>query len=188
MFDNQFDNHNIHHQDSTPLSGNLSLWDLDSLQKDDFELLSAFLDGEVTAAERQQVQERLTTDAEMQRLHKRLLKLRQGLMGIENLPLPVASPSAANLTQQVFAKVDQRQRLRWGLGIGGAIAALAVGGLSFVLSPNPTPSSFQLVQQPNSESAQSPSKPELLMIAVNRPVIEIPLNLNDPSPSPLQTN
>ncbi len=186
MFDNQFDNHNIPHQDATPNSGNSSLWDIDSLQKDDFELLSAFLDGEVTAAERQQVQQRLTTDAEMQRLHKRLLKLRQGFMVIENLPVPVASPSAANLTQQVFARVDQRRRLRWGLGMGGAIAALAVGALSFVLSPNPSPSSLQLVQQPSTESAQS--KPELLMIAVNRPVIEIPLNLNDPSPSPLQTN
>jgi anti-sigma factor RsiW len=186
MFDNQFDNHNIHHQDSTPISGNSSLWDLDSLQKDDFELLSAFLDGEVTAAERQQVQQRLTTDAEMQRLHKRLLKLRQGFMGIENLPLPVVSSSAADLTQQVFARVDQRRQLRWGLGIGGAIAALAVGALSFVLSPNPTPSSLQLVQQPSAESSQP--KPELLMIAVNRPVIEIPLSLNDPTPSPLQTN
>lgn len=186
MFDNQFDTHNIPHQDSTSNSGNSSLWDLDSLQKDDFELLSAFLDGEVTAAERQQVQQRLTTDAEMQRLHQRLLKLRQGFMGIENLPLPVASQSAANLTQQVFAKVDQRRRIRLGFGIGGAIAALAVGALSFVLSPNPSPSSLQLVQQPSAESAQS--KPELLMIAVNRPVIEIPVNLNDPTPSPLQTN
>lgn len=186
MFDNQFDNHNIHHQDSTPNSGNSSLWDLDSLQKDDFELLSAFLDGEVTATERQQVQQRLTSDAEMQRLHKRLLKLRQGFIAIENLPIPVASPSAADLTQQVFARVDQRRRLRLGFGIGGAIAALAVGALSFVLSPNPTPSSLQLVQQPSTESASS--KPELLMIAVNRPVIEIPVNLNDPTPSPLQTN
>lgn len=186
MFDNQFDNHNIPHQNSTANSGSSSLWDLDSLQKDDFELLSAFLDGEVTAAERQQVQQRLTTDAEMQRLHKRLLKLRQGFMGIENLPLPVASQSAAHLTQQVFAKVDQRRRIRLGFGIGSAIAALAVGALSFVLSPNPSRSSLQLVQQPSAESAQS--KPELLMIAVNRPVIEIPVNLNDPTPSPLQTN
>ena len=183
-----FDNHNIYHQDSTPNSGNSSFWDLDSLQKDDFELLSAFLDGEVTAAERQQVQHRLTTDVEMQRLHKRLLKLRQGFMGMENLPLPIGSQSAADLTQQVFARIDQRRRLRLGFGIGGAIAALAVGALSFVLTPNSAPSSFQLVQQPNPESSKSQPKPELLMIAVNRPVIEIPMGLNDPTPSPLQTN
>jgi len=188
MFDNQFDNHNISHQDPTSISGNASRWDIDSIQKDDFELLSAYLDGEVTAAERREVQNRLTTDPEMQRLHKRLLKLRQGFVGLENLPLPVAAPSAAILTQQVFARVDQRRRLRWGLGIGGAIAALAVGALSSVLTPNSTPSSFQLVQQPSLEASKSPSKPELLMIAVNRPVIEIPLNLNDPTPSPLQTN
>lgn len=187
MFDNQFDNHNIHHQDPTAIPGNASLGDLDSLQKDDFELLSAFLDGEITAVERQQVQTRLTNDAEMQRLHKRLLKLRQGFIGMENLPLPVASQSAASLTQQVFAKVDKRRRLRLGFGIGGAIAALAVGTLSFLLTPSPTPSSFQFVQEPNFQ-AKSPPKSELLMIAVNRPIIEIPVSLNDPTPSPLQTN
>lgn len=180
MFNNQFDNHNIPSQDSTSSS---SFWDLDSLQKDDFELLSAFLDGEVTAAERQQVQKRLTTDTEMQRLHHRLLKLRQGFAGFENLPLPVASQSAASLTQQVFAKVDQRRRVRLGLGFGGAIAALAVGALSFVFSPNPSPSSLQLVQQPSPQP-----RSELLMIAVNRPVIELPVSMNEIAPSPLQTN
>ncbi len=182
-----FDNHNTHHQDPTAIPGNMSSGDLDSLQKNDFELLSAFLDGEVTAIERQQVQARLTTDAEMQRLHKRLLKLRQGFIGIENLPLPIASQSAASLTQQVFAKVDKRRRLRLGFGIGGVIAALAVGALSSLLTPNSAPSSFQVVQEPNFPAKAQP-KSELLMIAVNRPVIEIPLSLNDPTPSPLQTN
>jgi anti-sigma factor RsiW len=52
---------------------------MDSLQRDRFELLSAFIDGEVTAAERRQVQELLATDADMQRLHSRLMKLRQGM-------------------------------------------------------------------------------------------------------------
>ena len=177
MFDNQFDSHNIPHQNSAANSYGSESWEMDSLQKDDFELLSAFLDGEVTAAERQQVQSRLTSDAEMQRLYRRLLKLRQEF---ENISLPVITPSAADITQQVFAKVDRRRRLQFGLGIGGAIAALAVGAVSLNLSPTP---SLQMVQQSTPQS-----KSELLMIAVNRPVIEIPINEAEPVSSPMKTN
>jgi anti-sigma factor RsiW len=60
--------------------------EMDSLQRDRFELLSAFIDGEVTAAERKQVQQLLATDSDMQRLHSRLMKLRQGLQKLPCQP------------------------------------------------------------------------------------------------------
>lgn len=44
--------------------------------RDRFELLTAYLDSEVTAAERQQIQDWLRTDLEVQRLYARALQLR----------------------------------------------------------------------------------------------------------------
>ena len=45
-------------------------------QRDRFELLSAYIDGEVTAAERGQIEQWLTIDPEVQCLYARVLKLR----------------------------------------------------------------------------------------------------------------
>jgi anti-sigma factor RsiW len=80
--------------------------EMDSQQRDRFELLSAFIDGEVTAAERRQVQELLATDPQMQRLHSRLIKLRQG---VQKLPVPAPESTAQETAQQVFSKIDRRR-------------------------------------------------------------------------------
>lgn len=45
-------------------------------ERDRFELLTAYLDGEVTAAERRQIDDWLRTDLEVQRLYVRALQLR----------------------------------------------------------------------------------------------------------------
>jgi anti-sigma factor RsiW len=138
--------------------------EMDSLQRDRFELLSAFIDGEVTAAERSQVQQLLATDADMQRLHSRLMKLRQE---VQKLPVPASEATAQETAQQVFSKIDRRrvrQTVVWG---GAALAAVFVSALSGVF---PGSQSFmpQLAQAPKQEAASEP-----LMIAVNRPIIEI---------------
>ncbi len=139
--------------------------EMDSLQRDRFELLSAFIDGEVTAAERRQVQELLATDPQMQRLHSRLLKLRQG---VQKLPVPVPETTAQETVQQVFSKIDHRRTRRTFVWGGAALAAVFVSALSGIF---PGSQSFvpQLAQSTKQEAA-----PEPLMIAVNRPVIEIP--------------
>ena len=51
-----------------------------------FELLSAYLDGEVTSEQRQQVQELLKQDPETKALYQRLLALREGF---QNLPVQI---------------------------------------------------------------------------------------------------
>jgi anti-sigma factor RsiW len=179
-----FDNTNAYNQDSNqnfPACSFGKSPELDGLEKDDFELLSAFLDGEVTAIERQRVQQLLSTDEEMQKLYRRLLKLRQNF---DSLPVPVPTQSSRELCQCVFARVDRRRQQRlFLLGFGGVIAAMAVGAFS-LMRPSTQSIPLQMVQEP------SPSnRPELLMIAVNRPVIEIPDSMTEePSPSPLQTN
>lgn len=53
--------------------------------RDRFELLTAYLDGEVTAAERREVEDRLTTDPEVQHLYARVLQLRQKWQTIPTL-------------------------------------------------------------------------------------------------------
>lgn len=138
-----------------------------NLERDRFELLSAYLDGELTAGERRQVQEWLDNDRQTQRLYTRLLRLRQGL---QNLPLPKVSQSAQKLSVQVFQSIDRRQRWRrtlvWG---GGAIAALFIGAVSGLL---PGTDIFLPINQFASQESSPDS--DSLMIALNHPVIDIP--------------
>ncbi|HAX74788.1 MAG TPA: Fis family transcriptional regulator [Cyanobacteria bacterium UBA11372] len=146
----------------SPKVENSPLGTLDMQKRDRFELLSAYLDGEVTAAERRQVQEWLDTDPQVQRLYNRLLKLRQGLT---TMSAPQAVP-VQQTVDAVFAKLDRRRpnrALKWG---GVAIAALFVGALATVL---PGRDSFvpQLASSPTPNS-------EPLMVALNEPLVNIP--------------
>jgi anti-sigma factor RsiW len=54
--------------------------DMHERTRDRFELLNAYLDGEVTAAERRQIEDWLTTDSTIQCLYARALELRQKVM------------------------------------------------------------------------------------------------------------
>lgn len=130
---------------------------MDMLKRDRFELLSAYLDGEVTAAERREVETWLEHDPETQRLYERLLNLRQG---IGMLPIPTAEPVEQTI-QQVYKRIhrrSQRRAIAWG---GSAIAAIFVGAIATL---------------PNSPIAQIAQLSEIepLMVAVNDPVVEIP--------------
>lgn len=138
---------------------------MDCQERDYFELLSAYLDGEVTATERKQVQQWLDSDPQIQRLHTRLLRLRHG---IQKMPLPRAEQSAQETTQQVFQRIARRRFRKavvWG---GGAIAALFVGAVSFLLPENQSPIPG-IAQSPESEV---PS--DTLMIAIHEPTFPIP--------------
>ncbi len=135
---------------------------VDSLQRDRFELLSAYIDGEVTAPERKQVQELLATDSEMKRLYTRLMKLRQE---IQQLPVPASTVTAQQTAEQVFVRIDRRRNRRTVIWGGAAIAALFVSAVSGIL-----PGSRSLVPQ----LAQNHISQPPLEIALNQPVIEIP--------------
>jgi Putative zinc-finger len=87
---------------------------------DRFELLSAYLDGEVTAEERRQVELWLAEDPQVQNMHRRLMMLRQGL---KSMPAPTPAQPVKQTIDQVFEKVDRRSRFR--LIMGGATAAAA---------------------------------------------------------------
>lgn len=140
---------------------NQSTGAIDMLKRDRFELLSAYLDGEVTAAERRQVEDWLANDPAVQRLYARLLKLRQGL---RTLPVPPAQQPVEQTIQQVYSRLNRRRQMAV-VGGGAAIAALCIGAFSGVL-----PGRQSIAPQ----LAQSSETGETLMVALNTPVVEIP--------------
>ncbi|MBV8885293.1 MAG: zf-HC2 domain-containing protein [Chroococcidiopsidaceae cyanobacterium CP_BM_RX_35] len=133
------------------------------LKRDRFELLSAYLDGEVSAAERRQVETWLTTDPGVQRLYGRLINLRQSL---QTMPVPSTQQPAAQTAQQVFARLDRpRKTAAWG---GTVIAALFVGALSGIF---PT---YILSVNQVARTLNPAAKHETLTVALNTPIVEIP--------------
>jgi anti-sigma factor RsiW len=182
-------NHKVHSAEDSfsenPESG-AGLGTLDIQGRDRFELLSAYLDGEVTAAERRQVQEWLANDPQVQQLYQRLLRVHNAL---RTIPVPPCEVSVEQTVDQVFAKLDRRPKraLYWG---GAAIAALFVGALASLI---PGSNVF------SPQFASSDSSAEPLMIALDKPLVVIPKaavtesepsltqpGLPQPSPSDLQ--
>jgi anti-sigma factor RsiW len=140
-----------------------------------FELISAYLDGEATPEECEQVRHWLATEPESQKLYQRLLKLHQSF---HHLPSPAQPVAASQVADALFTKIDRarHQKLAW-TG-GAAIAAIFLGAISLV-----RPANLQMAEQARpTASVTSNQNPELLMIAVNRPVIELPDNEQQPSP------
>ncbi|MBW4644662.1 MAG: zf-HC2 domain-containing protein [Goleter apudmare HA4340-LM2] len=145
---------------------------MDMVKRDRFELLSAYLDGEVTATERRQVEAWLAEDASVQCLYARLLKLRQGL---HTLPVPTAQP-VDKTVEQVLARLHHRSRFGWLLG-GAAVAACVIGSVTGII-PSGDSRTLQFAQQrlePKQTTSVQPTIPvSPLMVALNNPVIEIP--------------
>jgi anti-sigma factor RsiW len=131
-----------------------------------FELLSAYLDGETTASERQQVQAWLATDTAFANQYRQMKRMQQAMSAI---PVPSSDRSATQLADAVFTKVEQqrkRNKIRW-IG-GGAIAATlmtALAGLGGLFGTNN--SQLQMANKANT--------PAPLMVALNDPILSIPM-------------
>lgn len=164
---------NVHHDSKRPFSpgsaaegSNLQPADaLDNLKRDRFELLSAYLDGEVTADERRQVETWLNEDPTIQQLYARLLKLRQGL---RHMPVPTAEQSAEETVDQVFSRLNRRPTrvLTWSsMAIAAAFVAALFGNVGGIER-----AAHQFAEVPSSDAVSS----DALMIALDRPILEIP--------------
>lgn len=146
------------------------------LKRDRFELLSAYLDGEVSPAERRQVEAWLSEDPAVQRLYVRLLKLRQGM---RTMPIPASTQTADETAQRVMSRLERRPKVASWAGM--AIAAVFVGAVSVFAPPLQQP-----FHQMAIENKQEPNvSTDALMIALDHPIIEIPKSAS-PSPSPIQ--
>jgi anti-sigma factor RsiW len=152
--------------------------DSESLEFEQFELLSAYLDGEVSAAERKQVEAWLDQDPKLQQTYQQLLTLQNGL---KVMPVAASSMQPEQLAKQVLMRVD-RSRRTWIWGGIGAAVAVAMGSVSALLTGQgwdmqtaqyPTPGSPTFAVPSVSTLQNDPSA--TLMIALERPPVEIPI-------------
>lgn len=176
MFSEFDPNHRFVSEDLAPTS-------LDNLKRDRFELLSAYLDGEVTPQERRQVESWLRADESMQCLYTRLLQLRRQM---QTMPIPPASVSPDDVAQAVCQRLERRSRRPYVLG-GAAIAALFC---VFFSSTVPIPQQATKTSEdsvaerfPENSLALSLNEPMMplemasqdsLALSLHQPIIEIP--------------
>jgi anti-sigma factor RsiW len=156
------------------MTDKLAVDPLEAAIDEQFELLSAYLDGEVTAAERKQVETLLATDESFQQEYRQMQRIHSGCSAIA---VP-ASQSIENLTDNVFAKIDRRRHKKLAWLSGGAIAASLVAGLGLngIFSGNGGPQ-FQMAQTnaPISTTANTIERntPAPLMLALNDSVVSL---------------
>ena len=150
------------------------------MQRDRFELLSAYIDHEVTADERRQVEAWIAEDASFATMHRRMVKLQRGFQG---LPTPTPTEHVDITIAHVLNVVD-RPRPNWKVFAGtGSIAAAAVAAIAILpglLLPTP---SGQLASRPGAPTANTMNSdpgelpmPRALTVAVSldQPVFVVP--------------
>ena len=151
----------------TQANKNYAQGNVTTMMRDRFELLSACLDGEVTAAERRQVEDWLTNDPAMKRLYSRLLMMQRGF---QSMPVPASEQSAHELAGKVLQRVERKRTQTWIWG-GGAIAALLIAVVSGV-------GGGRQLFAPQFAHSPVPAESDGLIVALNEPVVEI-VNPND---------
>ncbi|NJO46621.1 MAG: hypothetical protein HC835_13875 [Oscillatoriales cyanobacterium RM2_1_1] len=77
----------------------------ESIERSRYELLSAYLDQETTAAERHQVEQWLAEDPELGATYRQWLRLRSQW---QTMPTPSPGATPTVLTHQVFKKLHRR--------------------------------------------------------------------------------
>lgn len=154
--------------------------DIKTIEFDRFELLSAYLDDEASAAERKQVEAWLANDPEFNQCYQQLLQLQRGFQAT---PMP-ASTSVEETVEAVFAQVERKPKLAlWAtVGAAAAVAVAAITGL-FSGGGSLVPQTAQNPDRPESSTVaiNSPSdnlKPSDLLIAIEQSPVDIPVAIN----------
>ncbi|MEO0374535.1 MAG: zf-HC2 domain-containing protein [Cyanobacteria bacterium P01_A01_bin.17] len=158
---------------------------IDTLNNDRFELLSAYLDHEVSAEERKQVEQWLTNDSEFYALYQSLLTLQRSC---QSLPTPSAAPVNQTI-DRVFERIDSRRRLPLWSTLAAAAVAGTVGAIAGAWNGGPLSPQFAENQDSGIESpvvasvnppattklpSQETVEPSGLMIAIEHPPVELP--------------
>ena len=157
-----------HNNFNSPDPESSDIEELDS-DLDYFVILSAYIDGEASVAECQQVQAWLDQDPEIKKVYCQLLSL-QG--GMQNSAIPSQDVAfELDTSQKVFARLDRSRNLRRIFLGTGAIAATVVGVFVNVI-PNPFVPSMRLADN-NSFDADI-SQPFEVAVSLNEPTVIIP--------------
>ncbi len=130
-----------------------------TMKQERFELVSAYLDGEVTPSQRREVEALLVKDPVAKHLYQRLLQLRSEF---QRMPITPTLETVDRTVEQVFEKIDRRSK-RTFIWCGSAITALCIAVISGIISATRSPV-IQLVDEADTEPVQ---------IALNEPIIEI---------------
>jgi anti-sigma factor RsiW len=159
-------NHDAPNHDRQPSDGNDNKNSF--VETERFELLSAYLDGELTTQERQQVQQWLNSDPQFQQLYQRLLKLRHQM---QNISVPATNTSTEQFGDRVLQSIDRRRSKRrlWTLA-GGAIAAMFVASVVGVW----TNGDRGILQFARSSSENKSSEPLMVAVSIDKPAVTIP--------------
>lgn len=145
--------------------------DLDrELSTERLELLSAYIDGELSAKEKERVLVWLDEDPQFKLLHHQLLAL-QGQ--IQHSVAPPSAKSIAEITDGVFQSVERQRRQRRLVWTGSAIAATVLAALTGIF-PGVAP--LKMANRENPTQIQSGAV--MLAVAVNKPAIDIPKVIN----------
>lgn len=149
--------------------------------EEQFELLSAYIDNEVSPDERRQVEYWLDTDANFKRLYQQQLRLQRLLI---DLPVPTKSQqlgsslSTEQFINQVMAKAESRSQRRWVWGGGIAIAAALVATIGSVLTLNSPVGQFNAANNQINQSKPLASE-ENLILAMEKPIVPLPKSMTD---------
>ena len=152
--------------------------DIETLENDRFELLSAYLDGETTASERKQVEAWLETDPDFKHCYQQLLQMQRGM---QSLPVPAAPPVEETI-ERVMARIEHKKPTVAVWAAAGTVAAVTVAAITGLFSNG---GSFipQTAQNPDGRSnptivSNNPQldslKPSDLLIAIDRSPVDIP--------------
>jgi predicted anti-sigma-YlaC factor YlaD len=136
--------------------------------QDSFILLSAYLDQETTYAEKQQVEERLSSDIQFRQLYRQQLRLRAGL---RQAPVPQTALDPEQLAHRVIDQAQKRSRSR--LFGATTLALLAIVAGVFTVNSRNRGLESGIANQP------VPEESETLMIALERPIVPLPKALTN---------
>ncbi len=138
---------------------------------DQFELLSAFIDGELSPTERNQVQAWLDQDPEIKQLYTQLLALQSQM---QHSVVPGDTKSVAEITAGVFHSIDHHRRQRKLVLGSSALAASLLAVISVI--PGVAPPGLRIAEQQS--PADVTSSPVMLAVAIDKPTVNIPKAIN----------
>ncbi|MBE9031304.1 Fis family transcriptional regulator [filamentous cyanobacterium LEGE 11480] len=140
-----------------------------------FELLSAYMDGEVTADERRLVESWLADEPKVQQMHQRLLALKHGFGA---MPTPEPVQPVEMTIDKVFEKVERRSRFRVIMGGAAAAAAAVVATVVGVTAINngPVPQMARNSGDSLERVAPLPAEENMtagLLVSLDEPVVVV---------------
>lgn len=140
---------------------------LDDFNLENFELLSAYLDGELTPVEKNRVEYLLDNDLNAKKIYIQLLTMQRQM---SNLVVPSSTISTTELSRNVFQKIEKSQRQRKALVWGGAVVAACLATFSSIFSGTNSPA-FKTAHSPNRSNF---TESVMVAVAVDKPAVKIP--------------